>query len=39
MYLEMDDAVTARQTLRELVDEANGVILAEAQNLLQQLGG
>ena len=39
MYLEMDDAVTARQTLRELVDEANGTILAEAQNLLQQLGG
>ncbi|WP_143557642.1 FimV/HubP family polar landmark protein [Snodgrassella communis] len=39
MYLEMDDAVTARQTLRELVDEANGSILAEAQNLLQQLGG
>ena len=39
MYLEMDDAVTARQTLRELVDEANGAILAEAQNLLQQLGG
>jgi uncharacterized membrane protein len=39
MYLEMDDAVTARQTLRELVDEANGSILSEAQNLLQQLGG
>lgn len=39
MYLEMDDAVTARQTLRELVDEANGAVLAEAQNLLQQLGG
>ena len=39
MYLEMDDAVTARQTLRELVEEANGVILTEAQNLLYQLGG
>lgn len=39
MYLEMDDAVTARQTLRELVEEANGSILAEAQNLLHQLGG
>lgn len=39
MYLEMDDAVTARQTLRELVEEANGVILTEAQSLLHQLGG
>ena len=39
MYLEMDDAVTARQTLRELVEEANGVILTEAQKLLYQLGG
>lgn len=39
MYLEMDDAVTARLTLRELVEEANGTILAEAQNLLYKLGG
>lgn len=39
MYLEMDDAITARQTLRELVEEANGAILTEAQNLLYQLGG
>ena len=39
MYLEMDDAVTARQTLRELVEEANGAILTEAQSLLHQLGG
>lgn len=39
MYLEMDDAVTARQTLRELLEEANGEVLAKAQALLQQLGG
>lgn len=39
MYLEMDDAVTARQTLRELLDEANGEVLAKAQELLHQLGG
>lgn len=39
MYLEMDDAVTARLTLRELVEEANGTILAEAQSLLYKLGG
>ena len=39
MYLEMDDAITARQTLRELVEEANGAILTEAQSLLHQLGG
>ncbi|WP_156471604.1 FimV/HubP family polar landmark protein [Snodgrassella sp. CFCC 13594] len=39
MYLEIDDAATARKTLHELVDEANGEVLAEAQSLLQQLGG
>ncbi len=38
MYLEIDDAQTARKTLQELVAEADGDILAEAQSLLQQLG-
>lgn len=38
MYLEIDDAQTARQTLQELVEEASGHILEEAQSLLHQLG-
>lgn len=38
MYLEIDDAQTARKTLQELAAEADGDILAEAQSLLQQLG-
>lgn len=38
MYLEIDDAKTARETLQDLVAEADGDILAEAQSLLRQLG-
>ena len=38
MYLEIDDAQTARKTLQELVAEADGEILAEAKSLLAQLG-
>ncbi len=39
MYLEIDDAVAARETLRELVTESNGDIQAQAQQLLDELGG
>lgn len=38
MYLEIDDAQTARKTLQELVEEADGEVLAKARSLLQQLG-
>ncbi|MDO4694810.1 MAG: FimV/HubP family polar landmark protein [Eikenella sp.] len=39
MYLEIDDANTARQTLMELVNESNGSsIQAQAKALLQELG-
>ncbi|MFD1245576.1 FimV/HubP family polar landmark protein [Paralysiella testudinis] len=38
MYLEIDDAQTARKTLQELITEADGEILAEAKSLLAQLG-
>ncbi|MCP2039723.1 FimV-like protein [Neisseria sp. HSC-16F19] len=38
MYLEIDDAQTARKTLQELVQEADGEVLAKARSLLQQLG-
>lgn len=39
MYLEIDDANTARQTLMELVNESNGSsIQAQAQALLKELG-
>ena len=39
MYLEIDDAVAARETLRELVAESHGDIQAQAQQLLDELGG
>ena len=39
MYLEIDDAVAARETLRELITESNGDIQAQAQQLLDELGG
>ena len=39
MYLEIDDAVAARETLRELVTESHGDIQAQAQQLLSELGG
>nr|WP_314485061.1 FimV/HubP family polar landmark protein [uncultured Kingella sp.] len=39
MYLEIDDAVAARETLRELVAESNGDIQVQAQQLLDELGG
>lgn len=38
MYLEIDDAVAARETLRELVNEATGEIQEAAQKLLAELG-
>lgn len=39
MYLEIDDANTARQTLMELINESNGSsIQAQAQALLNELG-
>ena len=38
MYLEIDDAVAARQTLRELVHEASGDVQAQARQLLEELG-
>lgn len=39
MYLEIDDAVAARETLRELVDESTGDLQQQAQQLLSELGG
>lgn len=39
MYLEIDDAVAARETLRELIDESTGDIQTAAQQLLTELGG
>ena len=39
MYLEIDDAVAARETLRELVTESHGEIQTQAQQLLDELGG
>ena len=39
MYLEIDDANTARQTLMELINESEGSsIQAEAQQLLNDIG-
>ncbi|WP_094573962.1 FimV/HubP family polar landmark protein [Kingella denitrificans] len=39
MYLEIDDAVAARETLRELVEESTGNLQQQAQQLLSELGG
>lgn len=39
MYLEIDDAVAARETLRELIGESHGDLQAQAQALLNELGG
>lgn len=39
MYLEIDDAVAARETLRELVSESSGTIQEQASQLLAELGG
>ncbi len=39
MYLEIDDAVAARETLRELISESSGSIQAQAKQLLDELGG
>ncbi|MDO4433082.1 MAG: FimV/HubP family polar landmark protein [Alysiella sp.] len=39
MYLEIDDAVAARETLRELIGESSGDLQAQAQQLLEELGG
>lgn len=39
MYLEIDDAVAARETLRELIGESSGDLQAQAQSLLNELGG
>ena len=39
MYLEIDDAVAARETLRELVEESTGDLQQQAQQLLSELGG
>lgn len=39
MYLEIDDAVAARETLRELIEESTGNIQQAAQQLLTELGG
>lgn len=38
MYLEIDDANAARETLRELIAESSGQIQAEATQLLAELG-
>lgn len=38
MYLEIDDAVAARETLRELISESSGEIQEQAKNLLADLG-
>ena len=39
MYLEIDDAVAARETLRELISESTGSVQAQAKELLEELGG
>ncbi len=39
MYLEIDDAVAARETLRELVEESTGDLQQQAQQLLSEIGG
>lgn len=39
MYLEIDDAVAARETLRELIEESTGDLQQQAQQLLSELGG
>ncbi|EGK10085.1 hypothetical protein HMPREF0476_0791, partial [Kingella kingae ATCC 23330] len=39
MYLEIDDAVAARETLRELIEESHGDLQAQAKSLLEELGG
>ena len=39
MYLEIDDAVAARETLRELIQESSGDVQQQAQQLLNELGG
>lgn len=39
MYLEIDDAVAARETLRELIAESNGTLQQQAKDLLNELGG
>ena len=39
MYLEIDDAVAARETLRELIGESTGDVQAQAKQLLSELGG
>ena len=39
MYLEIDDAVAARETLRELIGESSGDVQAQAKALLDELGG
>ena len=38
MYLEIDDAVAARETLRELISESTGNIQEQAKQLLADLG-
>lgn len=39
MYLEIDDAVAARETLRELINESHGELQQQAKDLLAELGG
>ncbi|ULJ59682.1 FimV/HubP family polar landmark protein [Wielerella bovis] len=39
MYLEIDDAVAARETLRELINESSGDVQHQAKQLLNELGG
>lgn len=39
MYLEIDDAVAARETLRELITESSGELQERAKKLLDELGG
>ncbi|XXQ68367.1 FimV/HubP family polar landmark protein [Neisseriaceae bacterium B1] len=39
MYLEIDDAVAARETLRELIGESHGELQQQAKDLLAELGG
>lgn len=39
MYLEIDDAVAARETLRELIGESQGTVQQQAKDLLNELGG
>lgn len=38
MYLEIDDAVAARETLRELINESSGDLQQQAKALLEELG-